>query len=109
MNASFFSSLFEKLKHFLRRLRAASLPVLVVSGFLAVLLIIGLVNRFGITNSAPRATVAGTPTVFAGAEGIFRPARSGPRLFYHFRSKARRRFFSPLPKAGSPRRATRGS
>ncbi len=63
MNASFFSSLFEKLKHFLRRLRAASLPVLVVSGFLAVLLIIGLVNRFGITNSAPRATVAGTPTV----------------------------------------------
>src|SRR5487761_913614 len=63
MNAPFLSSLFAKFKHLLQRLGAASKPVLIVSGFLAVLLIIGLVNRFGITNNAPRATVAGVPTV----------------------------------------------
>jgi membrane fusion protein (multidrug efflux system) len=73
MNAPFLTALSGKFKRFLQRLGAASKPVLVVTGFLAVLLIIGLVNRFGITNSAPRATVASVPTV-----SVIRAERSKP-------------------------------
>ncbi|MHB8353458.1 MAG: efflux RND transporter periplasmic adaptor subunit [Burkholderiales bacterium] len=45
------------------RLSHAFKPLAIVIGLLSVLVLVGLINRYGLTNNAPRPTVTPTPTV----------------------------------------------